>query len=894
MADAKEAAKAEEKVEVPESKAEDTPEEAPKEAAAAPAEDAEMKDAAAGEEGAAKADDTPAEPEKPKEAEADAAEETRPKLAEGAADVNVSDATLNVLPTAGNKVLMTLTEGGFQYLLAGARATVGLKAGRYMLEVKILETHQRGEPAGNQQGGQGKAPQPKHLVRLGLSHGGSSLLLGDGSSEGICFDSEGFFTFEKSRKKVSSRFGRDSTVALVVNLDQASPNANTVSLFRDGVRVSEPQAIPEKLRGKPLFPHVTYKNVTLQVNLGPRPLAPLPFACHAVGSAALDDVEVAPRPTEDACEVVFPVGLPEQGYFDWVDTFLAQNPGFHELSDRKIMDWAVKSGLWKPSGPRGSSDKPEFKFGLPALDDHSVRRVLASAAPAMRRNFVVPELKANLLASERKAALAKFEAFGYKKTAMVVMGEPTAEHRERVQELILADKRAKAEAAKKRKAAEEERKRLVEEKKKKAEEARKARLAKKDGDEPKEDEAKEEDAKEDAKDEEAVIELTEEEKAMKFRKLATPDVAEAIVSKVYAEFSLPTKEDGFDEISFKWQGEAECSKFLKDWIFAKKMTQRVEDLQPGQEFKDTWQAWTKSIQAWRKLHSDWKNPGAKKALLAKRAEAKKKAAEEKGDEAPKEEEKPMEIDVEDLDVFGVEDVTDIGNGEPLFANFAYEDWTLMSVRYELHLLLLSFKKDLNDPDRPSFTEKDVSFYFNRYFKKTFALKTFAVSSFADFVELVKDTLSVDAESGFLKGVLAEDTPVSNFVKLAEDNRRERQRRLDAGDETAELKFPRTAPAPPPRHPPNGGAGAGARQGGAVGGRPAPPSHPPSRHGGSQGHYGGGGGASRGSSYSAPTQKRAYQPSGGGSSYYGSGASKHARTSSYSGGGGGGYGGGYRR
>eukprot|EP00438_Fugacium_kawagutii_P015722 Skav235345 [mRNA] locus=scaffold520:1253293:1253487:- [translate_table: standard] len=41
---------------------------------------------------------------------------------------------------------------------------------------------------------------------------------------------------------------------------------------------------------------------------------------------------------------------------------------------------------------------------------------------------------------------------------------------------------------------------------------------------------------------------------------------------------------------------------------------------------------------------------------------------------------------------------------PLFEKFQYEDWTLLSTRYELHLLLHSFKKDLNDPDRPSFGE----------------------------------------------------------------------------------------------------------------------------------------------------------------------------------------------
>merc|ERR1719277_2777952 len=118
--------------------------------------------------------------DKPKEVEMDATEDSRPKVAAGAVDVSLSDATINVMPSAGNRLLMTLTDGGLQYLLAGVRATAGIKSGRYMWEVKIVETHNRGE-----QGGNGRAPQPHHLVRLGLSLEGSSLLLGDGNSESV-------------------------------------------------------------------------------------------------------------------------------------------------------------------------------------------------------------------------------------------------------------------------------------------------------------------------------------------------------------------------------------------------------------------------------------------------------------------------------------------------------------------------------------------------------------------------------------------------------------------------------------------------------------------------------------------------------------------------------------
>jgi len=159
----------------------------------------------------------------------------------------------------------------------------------------------------------------------------------------------------------------------------------------------------------------------------------------------------------------------------------------------------------------------------------------------------------------------------------------------------------------------------------------------------------------------------------------------------------------------------------------------------------------------------------------------------------------MKIDFEDVDVFGVEDVMDVGNGQPLFSEFVYEDWTLLSTRYEIFLLLHAFKKDLNDPDRPSFNESHLSYYYNKYFKKSFSYQTLSVSGIQAFVKLIKEVLTVD-ESLTLVGKLPEDTPLKNFVQTAEDHRRDRQRRVDAGDETALLKFTRQAPQQPPGAP----------------------------------------------------------------------------------------------
>ena len=70
---------------------------------------------------------------------------------------------------------------------AGARACVGLKAGRYMFEVMIGESKSPAEPANSR----AMAPKPKQLVRVGLATAASSLFLGDGADSSVFFDSRG-------------------------------------------------------------------------------------------------------------------------------------------------------------------------------------------------------------------------------------------------------------------------------------------------------------------------------------------------------------------------------------------------------------------------------------------------------------------------------------------------------------------------------------------------------------------------------------------------------------------------------------------------------------------------------------------------------------------------------
>merc|ERR1712135_255560 len=156
----------------------------------------------------------------------------------------------------------------------------------------------------------------------------------------------------------------------------------------------------------------------------------------------------------------------------------------------------------------------------------------------------------------------------------------------------------------------------------------------------------------------------------------------------------------------------------------------------------------------------------------------------------------MEIEEEeDFDVFAVADVTDRGNGVPLFADFAVEDWALLSLRFELHLLVHAFRRDVNDPERLGIHDTNVAFYYNKYYRKVFNTKCFGVDTNAQLVDLVSDSVMFNPKTNVLESLLSDDLDNFDiFVKLSEEERRERQRLIDSGDTSAVLKFQKTAGA----------------------------------------------------------------------------------------------------
>ena len=162
----------------------------------------------------------------------------------------------------------------------------------------------------------------------------------EAQDDSVCFDSDGCFICNKQKTAVAERFMRDHVLGILLNLDSESPNCHTISLFKDGRRVSKPQKLPEQLIGHALFPHVAFRNVTVQVlrhelacfrgplgELWARALDALAFQVpkHAgpevthsffvfCEEAAKADALVIPEASQDGnYEILLPIGLPDEG-----------------------------------------------------------------------------------------------------------------------------------------------------------------------------------------------------------------------------------------------------------------------------------------------------------------------------------------------------------------------------------------------------------------------------------------------------------------------------------------------------------------------------------------------------------------------------------------------------
>merc|ERR1712232_637425 len=117
------------------------------------------------------------------------------------------------------------------------------------------------------------------------------------------------------------------------------------------------------------------------------------------------------------------------------------------------------------------------------------------------------------------------------------------------------------------------------------------------------------------------VSLTDEDRRVRFIKKLSPDVQPQEVSSSFAKFCLPDNDEGFDQIVYVWQPEEKCRDEMKQWQLNKKMTERVEDLKPGDWFKGKLDEWKKAVSGWRTKQREFKDPNLKKKAEERRKKA---------------------------------------------------------------------------------------------------------------------------------------------------------------------------------------------------------------------------------------------------------------------------------
>lgn len=412
---------------------------------------------------------------------------------------------------------------------------------------------------------------------------------------------------------------------------------------------------------------------------------------------------------------------------------------------------AVPGNQWN-----SSNDKPRPSFGVQPLDDLSVRRLVHAAAQLTPRHYVVMEVRANLVRGERRDMLKRFSTPYFRPVAQVMMGEPDMAFKSRVLSGLL---RAKQDEELKEEAKDEVKEELEEKDEEKAEEP-------------------------------PAVELTEEEQKVWFRPAKVNDLAAAVVDSSFSSFSLPEGDEGFSEIRWGWQDEAGSRAHLQKWMRSRKLLVRIEAVQATEPFVAALRQWCGHLKDWQARQQSWKQQEQAMKELAEETEASRAA---EGGEAPAAKDTAPEVE----DVTAVEDVTDTGGGRPLFASFQHEDWAVLSLRFELLLLVTSFARDVKDSDHPGLHDSLLSFYYAKYFGKPLNASLFGVGSVPDLLDLAKDTVAVDRESSsVLVPKLPEDDLRSpgRLVKLAEESRRGRLERLKQGPESGKPSFSGLLPA----------------------------------------------------------------------------------------------------
>merc|ERR1712039_180630 len=124
------------------------------------------------------------------------------------------------------------------------------------------------------------------------------------------------------------------------------------------------------------------------------------------------------------------------------------------------------------------------------------------------------------------------------------------------------------------------------------------------------------------------VELTAEEKKIHYFKSQCPDMTGYLLSTSFATFSLPEKDEGFDDITYSWTKGTKAQEYIKKWILERKLSTKVEDLVPSKWFWDEKSRYEGELAKFHAKLVEWRTATIKKEQ-DKAAKAAAKVAAEK-------------------------------------------------------------------------------------------------------------------------------------------------------------------------------------------------------------------------------------------------------------------------
>eukprot|EP01083_Nonionella_stella_P298628 1013549_1 len=317
------------------------------------------------------------------------------------------DCALDFVITENGLRADTRHDGGFAYMWSGGRSSWGVTSGKHLFECRVMDN----PPGVNMPD---TPPGLRNILRIGWSIPEARYELGE-APDSWGFGGTGTKSASRSFTSYGVPFGPGDVVAGLIDLD-ARPA--TIEWGVNGKLLGTAFTIPQRLVGKPFFPHVYLKNIAVDTFFGFGPPPPWSQGCPP-GYSFIENAPVDVRmgspikvPTCSTRELVMMVGMPASGKTTWAKKRMGEDPlrRYDLLSTDEILNEMRVQNL-----RRKSNFKERFER-LMSLASGAFNELL-KIAPKKNRNFILDQT--NVFPRARAKKLRGFQ--GFRKIAWVVV-----------------------------------------------------------------------------------------------------------------------------------------------------------------------------------------------------------------------------------------------------------------------------------------------------------------------------------------------------------------------------------------------------------------------------------------------------------------------------------------